>query len=110
MYRQTAVKILTTTLLFVVLLPLVCFALPAAAVAGMPGGCHGHHEPIPTSSHSCCYAPPQPPAQVQIAPTATPRSITIADVVPFMVENARPILAVSWNADLSPPPQLILRI
>src|SRR5205807_9936102 len=81
MHYSISTRVFATILLVVVGAPIVCLALPATISPGpMPGGCHGHHEPVPLPSHSCCCARPQLPAQMQIAPLLAPVNLIRRDV------------------------------
>jgi hypothetical protein len=110
MNRSTTIKILVAGMLVVLVLPLLAFPLSAAAPTEMGGGCHGHRKPTPTPSHNCCYARPQPPAQVQVIPSASPLQVVDGLLVPHDVQASDMVFVAPSDADLSPPPQLILRI
>jgi hypothetical protein len=110
MNRSTTTKILVAGMLVVFVLPLLAFSLSAAAPVEMGGGCHGHHKPSPTPSHDCCYARPQPPAQVPVVPSATALQVVHGFVAPPDVQKSDIVLVAPSDADLSPPPRLILRI
>lgn len=110
MSRPPTERILAGALLFVFIMPRVSFAFPMATLGGMAGGCHGNHGLVPVPSHNCCCAAPRAPAQLPVTASSTPLSVVIADVVPLKVMNASPTIALTWDADISPPPQTILRI
>src|SRR5215471_6874258 len=109
MNRSATVKIFAAGMLVLFVLPLLAFPLSAAVPAEMAGGCHGHHKPTPTPtpSHNCCYARPQPPAQVQVVPSATPLQVVHGFAVPHDLQKSDIVLVAPSDADLSPPPQLI---
>ncbi len=93
-------------------LPALPFAVPAATLlnsGNMPGGCHGHHAPVPVSSHSCCYARPQAPALVLLASSGTPLNAA-AEVAPGGTIGALIVATEPGDAAFASPPQLILRI
>lgn len=106
-----AARILALIVLAVFAVPAVSLALPALAGSpngSMSGGCHGQPEPMPVPSHSCCYALPQAPAPVQLAPSLTSLAPIVCDgdvlLVTFMT------IASPARADSSSPPVFVLRI
>src|SRR5512135_338141 len=104
MDRSTTIKLLCMGALLILVLPLFAFPLFATGTVRIGGGCHGHH-PAPMSSHSCCYARPQTPAQVQVVPTKSPLQMVGGLVVPCDVQEADTGLVTPRDAELSPPPQ-----
>jgi len=107
MNQSTTIKILGAGVLLVLVLPLFVFPLFATAQAKM-GGCHGHHDSTPI--HSCCYVRPQAPAHIQVIPRAAGMQILAGDLAPSEVKAGDIALLMSWHADPSPPPPVILRI
>jgi len=91
----------------------VCFA-SSAGVAGTPGGCHGHHGPMPMPfpAHSCCFAAHQIPAVGPIAPSQLAFDACEAHVVnSAAVDQSHRAEAASVSAiDTSPPLSAVLRI
>ncbi len=110
MNRSTTMKTLIVGMLVVFVLPLLAFPLSVAAPTEMGGSCHGHHKPTPAPSHNCCYARPQPPAQVQVVPFVSPLQVINEFAVPHEVQTSDFVFVEPSDADLSPPPQLIRRI
>lgn len=110
MNRATTMKILSAGVLLALVLPMLAFPWSASVRGEMGGGCHGHHDPMPMSSHSCCYARPQAPAQSQFVLSATPlRPVDGVAALPDL-EDADLAPVAPRSADLSPPAPLILRI
>lgn len=109
MNRSTTTTILGTTVLLVFLLPLLAFPLSATALTNM-GGCHGHHEPMPMPSHSCCYARPQAPAQVRVVSSLTVLQIKAGNPASSDRDPDFIVPVAPRDAELSPPAPLILRI
>src|SRR5207245_11296775 len=71
MHSSRPVTILALMLVLTFGLSTACFALhgqlSALTTGQTPGGCHGHHGPMPQPAYSCCYAGPLMPAPVQLA-------------------------------------------
>jgi hypothetical protein len=109
MNRSTAIRILVAGMLVVFVLPLLALSLFAAPTE-VGGSCNGHHKPMPTPSNNCCYARPQPPAQVRVVPSATPLKVVNGFVAPHDIKRSDVVLDAQGHEDLSLPPQLILRI
>jgi hypothetical protein len=104
-------KVVATILLVVLGAPLMCLALPAGIPSGTTaGGCHGHHGRLPLPIHSCCYAGPQAPAQIQIASLLAPVNVVVADVKLTTPEGFQFALAAPLRAAFSPSPPSVLRI
>jgi len=111
MYYLISTRVFAAILLVVLGAPIVCLALPATVSPGpMPGGCHGHHEPVPLPGHSCCYARPQLPAQMQIAPLLAPVNLIRRDVSQVGDSGVNVVFNTHVRADSSPPPPSVLRI
>jgi|SRR5579859_1462186 len=108
MWHPTLMKVLAGILLLAFGTPFVSLAL-LMPPGGMTGGCHGH-PPMPTSSHSCCYARPEAPAQVQINPIAISGRLPIAKASPLKVECTNVAVMAYLQWDFSPPPESVLRI
>lgn len=110
--RQPAVAILTTALLLVFVMPLFCLAQPMgmAVLGSTPGGCHGHHRPMPLPTHRCCYAKPQLSAQVRLVSLQAVLNVVLGRVE--RIPSDRPLRGNSepTHADLSPPLSSVLRI
>lgn len=111
--KPIAIVTLILTLGFMV--PMLCFAFVADGVAtgttSAPGGCHGHHGPMPQPAHACCYAAHQVPAATPIAPSPAALDSTIRWIAGF--ENSDGLnsgWATIESNDSSPPPPAILRI
>ena len=111
MHYLISTRVFATILLVVLGAPIVCLALPATISPGpMPGGCHGHHEPVPLPSRSCCCARPQLPAQMQIAPLLAPVNLIRRDVSQVGDSGVNVVFNTHVRADSSPPPPSVLRI
>jgi hypothetical protein len=113
MGQLSATKILAAGLLLIFVLPAIAFSLSATVLTEsgqVSGGCHGHHNPMPMPSHSCCYARPQAAAPIQIGPSATPLQTVVGDAVPSELSRGDLGLVARSHVNLSPPPQPILRI
>ena len=114
MRSSRPVAIVAVILMFGFIAPMLCvgFVTTGLTSAGtMPGGCHDHHAPIPSSGHSCCYAAHQIPAAASISPT----SMALPSAVEW-VEAAIDVRLLNDSAlpadgnDSSPPGALVLRI
>jgi hypothetical protein len=113
MKRPVGMKIVVMFLLGIFALGGLCLVQQAKTLglAGdMPGGCHGHHKQMPVSSHSCCYAKPQPAAQVQISPVLAELNPDAAGVALSNPRASRVFLTVSIGAKYFSPPTSVLRI
>lgn len=95
-----------------------CFAFPVGSVGMVggenPGGCHGHHGPMPQPSpvHRCCFAAHQVPAATSITPSPTSYD-AVADYVTSSPSTGKPSAIVTLPfqvLDASPPLTTVLRI
>ena len=111
MYKSNIGRTLAFLIILAYALPALSFSLPAVPT-GDSGGCHGHHGPMsmPVPTHSCCYARPLAPAQVQINSILANTHSIVTTAVPLTVHLANPRRMDFWERDFSPPPQSVLRI
>ena len=110
MFRQPAVRIFVAVPLLIFLLPMVCLALPSTE-SGLSGHCRGHHHPNSSTSHSCCYAVPQPTSPVDISPTSSVERLETAISDAPLIDLHSAHLPVSFvEVDVSPPAPVVLRI
>jgi hypothetical protein len=105
-----AYKILAAVLLFLLPASLLCPTLLATTPGIMLGHCHGHHEPASHPAHSCCYSKPQPPAELQMAPSTALLNIQTLQAGPVEVVSPPFAIVALAHIDASPPARLILRI
>jgi hypothetical protein len=109
------VAILAVFLMLGFMLQTLCFALLAnnvtAGDATMPDGCHGHQDPAPMPSHSCCYVSHEVPQAVQISPSPVPQN-GVAELIdiPARRQPQSDMAVLVEPLDSSPPPLAILRI
>jgi hypothetical protein len=109
--------------LFAILLGLMfgistmCFASPMSAItpvsSGMPeGGCHGHHGPMPSPAHTCCFAAHQVPAATPIAPPPMAMDAVASDLIYDLLvgESDAGVPAPVSLIGSSPPLTTVLRI
>jgi len=115
MHSSRPVTILALMLVLTFGLSTACFALhgqlSAPTTGQTPGGCHGHHGPMPQPAHSCCYAGQQITAPVQFAPSPVALHTVVGSICGFdtAVSHSGIAPAVQEN-DSSPPSRSVLRI
>lgn len=117
MCRSRPATFLAMAVMLSFALSTVCVASPVGPLGQLggqnPGGCHGHHGPMPEPSpvHSCCFAAHQVPAATSIAPQMSLDAV--ADYVASSPSTGKPtgIVTLPFQVlDPSPPLTTVLRI
>ena len=111
--REVTIFVLALMFMFALASPCVAFSVGTSTPGNSgtaPGGCHGHHGPMPKPTHSCCYATQAVPIPVQITrPLAALQ--TLSNIITFNLAATPTDLAVTeYSSDASPPLFSILRI
>ena len=90
------------------------FFASSGGMVGSPGGCHGHHGPMPLPfpAHNCCFAAHQIPAVGPIAPPQVALDACETDLVntASVGQAYRARAARVLAANTSPPLIAVLRI
>ena len=114
MHKPGAMAVLALLLVMACGASYGCPMLPSSMAAGttpMPGGCHGHRDPMPAPTQTCCHATPQVLAAVQVRP-----SVVLLNVVLGLVSSTnhggsqQHIPVGAGSSDVSPPLSIVLRI